>query len=211
MPLHRDERRTFPILDNFKNLIDIMKKIAIIFSLALLSFSASAQFTRTESDGFQIVATKSAVIRTGFSDRHPFKVSLTAARHPETGEWHHSLMIGVMELVSQAVPKGAVMLIKLSDESVIELVNQFDELQSRDFKGVLVPGSTMRTYTNYASYDISYEQMMSLMQGVKKVRLQHSGEIIDSEYKKEKWAEPISLQIEELRALKEQPDIREGF
>ena len=44
-----------------------------------------------------------------------------------------------------------------------------------------------------------------------KIRLQHSGEVVESIYKKDKWGEPVSTMILELGELMNQGDIREGF
>ena len=188
-----------------------MKKIILTLALALAAFSASAQYATTEGDGFRFVATKHKVIRTGMTDRHPFEVSITAAQNPENEEWNYSLLIGVMELISHAIPEGGVLLIKTTDGAVIELANQFDDLKSRDYEGRAVPGTAMRTYVNHGSYPITLEQLGEIATGVVKIRLQHSGEVVESNYKKDKWGEPMSTMILELGELMNQGDIREGF
>lgn len=189
----------------------IMKKIILTIALALAAFSASAQYATTEGDGFRFVATDHKVIRTGFTDRHPFEVSVTAAQNPETKEWSYSLLIGVMETISHAIPEGGALLIKTTDGTVIELANQFDDLKSCDYEGRAVPGTAMRTYVNHGSYPITLEQLGAIATGVVKIRLQHSGEVVESNYKKDKWGEPVSEMIMELNGLINQGDIREGF
>jgi hypothetical protein len=189
----------------------IMKKIILTLALALAAFSASAQYSTTEADGFRFVATKHKVIRTGMTDRHPFEVSITAAQNPENGEWSYSLLIGVMELISHAIPEGGVLLIKTTDDSIIELANQFDDLKSRDYEGRVVPGTVTRTFVNHGSYPITMEQLEALATGVVKIRLQHSGEVVESIYKKDKWGNPMSEMIMELGGLVNREDIREGF
>lgn len=193
------------------NIYYYMRKFAIICALLLVAFSASAQYSTTEADGFRFVATKHQVIRTGFTDRHPFEVSITAALNPANGEWNYSLLIGVMETVSHAIPEGGALLIKTTDGSVIELANNFDELESRDYEGRAVPGTAMRTFVNHGSYPVTVEQLGALATGVVKIRLQHSGEVVESNYKKDKWGEPMSTMILELNGLMNQGDIREGF
>lgn len=188
-----------------------MKKIALFIALIFVTFSASAQYSTTEADGFRFVATKHKVIRTGMTDRHPFEVSVAAAQNPETKEWSYSLLIGVMETISHAIPEGGALLIKTTDGTVIELANQFDDLKSRDYEGRLVPGTAMRTYVNHGSYPITLEQLGEIATGVVKIRLQHSGEVVESIYKKDKWGEPVSTMILELGELMNQGDIREGF
>lgn len=188
-----------------------MKKFAILFALILVSFSASAQYSTTEADGFKFVATKHQVIRTGMTDRHPFEVSICAAFNPETNLWSYSLLVGVMEMVSHAIPEGGPLLIKTTDGTVIELANEFDELKSRDYEGRVVPGTAMRTFVNHGSYPVTMEQLTALASGVQKIRLQHSGEVVESIYKKDKWGDPMFTMIQELNGLINQGDIREGF
>ena len=188
-----------------------MKKIALLIALSLVAFSASAQYSTTESDGFRFVASKHQVIRTGFSDKHPFEVSVSAALDPANGQWSYSLLVGVMEFVSRAIPEGGALLIKTLDGTVIELANEFDELKSRDYTGRINPGSSLVTYVNHGCYQVTLEQLEALSTGVQKIRLQHSGEVIESVYKKDKWGAPLAAMIQELKGLMNQGDIREGF
>lgn len=189
-----------------------MKRLAIVFALALLSFRASAQFTRTESDGFRTVGTKSEWIRTGMTDRHPLHVSITASLNPETGVWHHALSIGVSSLVSEAIPVGSVLLIRTKDGDVIELNNSLDALTSQDFKGTLIAGTSMVSYINQAMYDISEDDLRKLSSGVQKVRVQLASEAHDAIYKKDKWSAVLGPMLSELDELKNKPsDVREGF
>ena len=189
-----------------------MKRSAIVFALALLSISASAQFKRTEDDGFKIVATTSEWIRTGMSDRHPLRVGITASLDPKTNVWYHALSIGVSSLVSEAIPEGSVLLIRTMAGGVIELKNSLDALTSQDFKGTLVAGTTIVTYTNQAMYNLSEEDLHKIAtSGVQKVRVQLLGEVHDAAYKKDKWSAIISAQLRELEGLKGQGNIREGF
>lgn len=189
-----------------------MKKAIMMCVLVLaVSLGAFAQQSTTEADGLRVVSTKSEVIRTGMSDRYPFKVHLSAALNPQSGEWSYSLLVGVVEMSSRAVPKGGALLIKTADGSVVELANEFDELRSRDFQGTLVPGTSLISYVNFGSYSITREQLEALKGGVQKVRLQHLGEVVESVYKKDKWGAIISAQLGELVGLMGAGDIREGF
>lgn len=189
-----------------------MKKIILTIALNLAFFSASAQYSTAEGDGFCFVATKQQVIRTGMTDRHPFEVSIGATFNPETKEWSYSLIIGVMEMISRAIPEGADLLIRTTDGTVIELANEFDDLKSRDYEGRDVPGTVMRTYVNHGSYPITLEQLGALVSGVQTIRLlQHSGDVVESNYKKDKWGEPMSDMILEIGGLVNQGNIREDF
>ena len=146
-----------------------------------VSLGAFAQQSTTEADGFRVVVTKSEVIRTGMSDRYPFKVHLSAALNPQSGEWSYSLLVGVVEMTS------------------------------RDFQGALVPGTSLISYVNFGSYPVTRTQLEALKGGVQKVRLQHLGEVVESVYKKDKWGAIISAQLGELVGLMGAGDIREGF
>lgn len=169
--------------------------------------------TGKHSDGFRFVGSSAEVIRSGFTDRHPFEVAVTATFNPGTQEWEHALMIGVMSGGSEVIPEGAAILIRTGSGDVIESFNTLDELTSRDFYGTVGPTTGLISYTNHASYPVSEDDLTKIaMEGVKKVRIQLSGEYIDSEYKKDKWGEVIFAQLLELSTAKSgSGDIREGF
>lgn len=181
-----------------------MKRFVLLFAL-LLSLPTFAQ------DNFIFVATGLHNIRTGFSDRHPLDVCVSAASRDEGKTWAYSLVISVKDLVSRAIPKGGLLLIRTTSGEVFELRNEFDEVQSRDFSGTFVPGASMITYSNKGSYAVTLDQLRLLSSGVQKVRIEFSGEQVDSEYKKDKWGEPMELMLEEIAQKTAVNNIREGF
>lgn len=185
----------------------------VVVMLAALPCFGQSYDTGMHSDGFRFVGSSAEVVRTGFTDRHPFEISVTAAFNPTTQEWEHSLMIGVISITSEAIPEGAAILIRTGSGDVIESANTLDELSSRDFHGTVGPATGLISYTNHASYPISEDDLVKLARGgVKKVRIQLAGEFVDSEYKKDKWGEVILAQLRELSAAKNSSgDIREGF
>lgn len=103
------------------------------------------------------------------------------------------------------------MLLRSATGEVIELRNEFDELASRDFTGSLVPGTTILTYHNKGSYAVTLDQLKLLAYGVQKVRIAFLGEYIETEYKKDKWGEPMVLMLEEIAQKTVVNNIREGF
>lgn len=179
---------------------------------ALLSVDAFGQSYDSTADGIRTIASKSEWVRSGMSDRHPLKLSVVAMQNPKSGQWHHSLLLGVSSTISEAIPEGAILLIRTLSGDVIELKNSLDALTSQDFKGTIVAGTTIVTYTNQAMYDISEEDLRKLSGGVQKVRVQLSGETFDTEYRKDRWALVLGPMLAELQALKNKSsDVREGF
>jgi hypothetical protein len=181
-----------------------MKRFVLMIAL-LLSLPTFAQ------DNFIFVATGLHNIRTGFSDRHPLDVCVSAASSDEGKTWAYSLVISVKELVSRAIPKGGLLLIRTASGEVIELRNEFDEAQSRDFSGAMVPGTSIITYSNKGSYAVTLDQLRLLSSGVQKVRIEFSGEHVDSEYKKDKWGDPMALMLDEISQKTATNNVREGF
>lgn len=181
----------------------------------VLSLPAFAQTfdTGKGQDGFRFTGSKAEWVRTGFTDKHPLQIGLTAYQNPETGEWAYSLSIGVSSPVSEAIPVGAALLIRTGTDEVIESYNTLEELESRDFKGRIVEGTSLITYTNEGMYPISRDNLLKISeQGVKKARLQLVGESFDSEYKKDKWSRVIQEALVELdSAMQQSGDVREGF
>lgn len=171
-----------------------------------LSLQAFAQ-----QDSFRFVTSDPAVIRAGFSDRHPLDVHVAAAS-PDGGKtWTYSLVVSVSDLVSRAIPQGGLLLVRTLSDEVIELRNEFDELQSRDYEGSLVPGTAVVMYKNKGSYTVTLDQLEKIALGVRKVRIEFTGETVDSEYKKDKWSEPLTLMLQQVRATIATTDVREGF
>lgn len=179
---------------------------------AFLSVDALGQSYDSIADGIRTIASKSEWVKSGMADRHPLKLSVVAMQNLESGQWHHSLSLGVSSMISEAIPEGAILLIRTLSGDVIELKNSLDALTSQDFKGTLVAGTAIVTYTNQAMYDISEEDLSKLSGGVQKVRVQLAGETFDTEYRKDKWAAVLGPMLAELQALKNKPsDVREGF
>lgn len=179
---------------------------------ALLSVDAFGQSYDSTADGIRTIASKSEWVRSGMADKHPLQLSVVAVQNPDSGQWHHSLSVGVSSMISEAIPEGAILLIRTRSGDVIELKNSLDALTSQDFKGTIVAGTTIVTYTNQAMYDISEEDLRKLSGGVQKVRVQLAGETFDTEYRKDRWAPVLGPMLAELQALKNKSsDVREGF
>lgn len=192
-----------------------MKRIAIIFCLALHAVMASGQSriiyqNQDAKTGLRSFGTSEIIVRTGMTDRHPLKVSLLAMESAQG--WSYTLEIAVPELVSRAIPEGSILLLRAKSGEVLELSNVLQEAQSRDWVGTWIEGTTSKTYDNKASYRVTREQLEILASGVFKLRMQISGGAFDTEYKKEKFGAAINAHLSVIdSALSLESDLRLGF
>ena len=67
------------------------------------------------------------------------------------------------------------------------------------------------TYSNKGSYAVTLDQLRLLSSGVQKVRIEFTGEHVDSEYKKDKWGDPMALMLDEISQKTATNNVREGF
>lgn len=191
-----------------------MKRLLITVCL-LLSVAASAQSTLIYKDqdaktGLRSFVTSDIIVRNGMTDRHPMKLGVTVLE-TEQG-WVYSLSISVMELVSRAVPEGAILLVRTKSGEVLELTNNLGETESRDWVGRWIEGTAQKTYDNKASYRITREQLEALASGVLKVRMQLSGETFDTEYKKDRFGAAIKEHLAAIdQGISSAADLRSDF
>ena len=193
-----------------------MKSIIIcILAGVVLAFAASGQSkivyqNQDAETGFRSFGTSGIVVRTGMTDRHPLKVSLLAMESSQG--WSYTLEITLPELVSRAVPEGAILLLRTKSGEVFELANILSESVSRDWVGTWIEGTASRTYDNKASYLVTREQLEALSSGVLKLRMQISGGAFDTEYKKEKLGAVIGEHLLAISsAISSGSDLRSGF
>lgn len=184
-----------------------MKRLAfLLVALIVATFSAFSQ-----TDEFLSRTSSSSIIRTGLSDKHPLHVCVLAMSHDAGKTWKYSLQLLVSETTSRAMPKDALLLIRTRSGQTIELRNTLEELRSRDFIGETIQGSSVIMYKNKGSYDVTMEQLLAISGGVEKVRIAFLGAHVDSEYKKDRWGDPVKKMIEEINLQTAAFDIREGF
>lgn len=176
-----------------------MKRFALLALIILSAFCASAQTSKLiykyqdPSTGHRSLGTSYTIVRTGMTDRHPLKISLLA-RESADG-WQYSIEISINEIISRAVPQGAIMLLRTKSGEVLELKNSLNEAQSRDVVGEWIQGTANKTYDNKASYPVTLGQLQAISAGVSKVRLQLNGEYFDSDYKKDKFGSAVKDQL----------------
>ena len=181
----------------------------------MASFSAKAQSEllmnrQDPATGLRGLATTPVVVRNGMTDRHPLNVALLAGETPDG--WMYTLEVEVVEFVSRAVPKDAIMLLRTKSGEVIELKNDLDEAASRDWVGQWIEGTTSKTYRNRASYIVTREQLRAISEGVIKLRLQLSGEYFDTEYKKDRLGFVVKEHLTVIdAAIASGSDVRSDF
>ena len=186
---------------------------SVLFALAAWSASAQSQLVMNRQDpatGLKSLATNSVVVRNGITDRHPLSVALLAGQSSEG--WAYSLEVELVEVVSRAVPKGGILLLRTRSGEVIELKNDLDESRSRDVVGEWIQGTASKTYRNRASYGVTREQLAAISAGVVKIRLQLGGETFDTEYKKDRLGVVIESHLAAIDAeIAKGSDIRADF
>lgn len=192
-----------------------MKRYIISVFLALVTFSALAQSEllmnrQDPATGLRGLATAPSIVRNGMTDRHPLNVALLAGETPDG--WMYTLEVEVVEFVSRAVPKDAIMLLRTKSGEVIELKNDLDEVTSRDWVGQWIEGTASKTYRNRASYIVTREQLLAISEGVVKLRLQLNGEYFDTEYKRDRLGSVIKSHIAVIEeAIASGSDLRSDF
>lgn len=191
-----------------------MKKIIIVIALLIGAVTVHAQtseilFNSQEpTTGLNCMGTSDIIVRNGFTDRHPLKISILAV---ETSKgWTYSLEVAVCELISSAVPEGGVLLIRTKNDEVIELTNRLSETQSTDFVGQWIEGTASKTYYNKGSYSVTREQLEMIAGGVQKIRMQIGSGVFDTEYKKDRMGAAVAAHLAAIDAA-EAKDIRADF
>lgn len=182
-------------------IIFIMKKfiVAVCFLLSVVAASGQSKLIYQHHDaksGLRSFGTSDLIVRNGMTDAHPFKVSILAVETP-TG-WSYSLNIAVSEFTSRAVPEGSMLLLRAKSGEVFEFANTLNEFQSRDLVGQRMEGVARRIFYNKASYMITREHLETLSSGVLKLRMQLSGEVFDTEYKRDRLGAAIKAHLDSI-------------
>lgn len=195
-----------------------MKKVFIVALLSFCCIFSNAQNASrivindlNPETGGHGLGTSSILVRNGMTDKYPLKVHLLADNEGPDG-WQYTIRITVTQLVSLAIPKGAVLLLRTSSGEVIELANNLDNLLSRDPIGTWVAEASAMIYNNAGHYSVTRKQLESIASGVVKLRMQIGGNTFDTEYKKDRLGAAISEHMAVIdKAISESSDIRAGF
>lgn len=176
-----------------------MKKVVFILVAMMALCSAGAQEILVhdkDTAGNVFVASEYFVAR-DFTDRvvWEFNANLYVSKDPVYDTMKFDFEIGVFfHTLGTKIPVKAdgIMLIKLMDNSVIELncitkSNNVTGVKINSFSfGYSTYVSSNNTYSNWACYSISYNDLQRLKVGVKKVRVQTDNGFIEKEYSKDK-------------------------
>lgn len=192
-----------------------MKKIVLLIAVVLFPLLMSGQSTliynqQDAQTGLRAYGTSEIIVRNGITDEHPLKISLFA--FGPAPDWKYSLNVTTTEIVSRAIPKGAILLLRTANDEVIELTNSLEASRSQDFVGRWIEGTASKTYDNKGIYTVTREQLENISAGVAKVRMQLSGETFDTIYKKDKFGAALKAHLETIdSAISAGADLRSGF
>lgn len=192
-----------------------MKKALLTLFAAILwggGFAQTGVFVdKTDEDGSRFIASQSVNCRSGFTDRHPMIFAVTRFSMGDDVVW--SLDVDFPDMSSFKIPEGARMLIKLSDDSVVELKQARPTEQTQDIVGKYDTRTKMRIHTMRASYRATEEQLQEIAaKGVKKIRVERAVDSFDVNYKKELVGAAVKAGYAAVKAAAEKSsDIHEGF
>lgn len=176
-----------------------MKKFFAILTLVTIAFSVNAQniLVHDKDTNGNVFITSEYFVARDFTDRivWEFNTNMYVSKDPVYDTAKIEFMIGVFfHTLGAKVPvkEDGVMLIKLMDDSVIELQclaksNKITSVRVDAIKfGYSTYISNSNNYSNWACYSISYNDLQKLKVGVKKVRVQTNSGYIEKEYSKDK-------------------------
>lgn len=198
-----------------------MKKIALMALMLASSFAASAQkVTLNKIDDSFVLSTEEVVCRS-FTDRMVLSVSLTAIK--EGDETVFMVNNRVNTLAASKLPEDATVLYRTFDDEVLKFnsITESKTSSTQTFylgsgkKEISVKtykvGSTWhaKTYTNESniqtitsSFLVSEEELIKLMSGVKKIRIELYPDQYEKEFKKDKIGQALKSQYEKIKAYK---------
>lgn len=186
-----------------------MKKLFLCM-FAMVAMCANAQeISLDKSDeNTRLIMCASESMRS-FSDKVIFECSLSRSELFNKVTWQISLTI--KQLYPITINKDSRLLIKLKDDSIIELTSandQSDEIGNSQLVGT----SVITQYTIFPIYRVTEEQIAQISQGVKKIRVETSLDPIDKEFKKDKMGKIIEGQYKLIgERAKTSNNFREGF
>lgn len=185
--------------------------LASAFSLLAFSQNAEIIVDKINSDGSRFIGTNSINCRAGMTDRHPMEFAVT--RYSEGDKSALSIAVEFPSMHSFKIPKGGLLLIKLGDDSTIELHNTTPTEDTQDIIGKYDTYTKMRTHRMHASYGVNPEQMERIINStVKKIRVETAVETFDIEYKKDKVSSALRAQyLLVVQAAKNKKDLKSDF
>lgn len=143
-------------------------------------------------------------------DKVVFSVALNAEQN-KSGQVFYNFSLKATALSPITVPKGGKLLIKLMDDSIIELSTVMEYAGTvRDVHNV--NGFVFSDYTIFPTFLVTEEQIDKISKGVKKIRLETTMEPADKEFKKDKIGNIVSAEYELIKkALLQKKSFNDGF
>ena len=162
-----------------------MKKLIFIYSLLVLnclsSFSQDIEYDKTQN-GERSIMCKYEIVRS-MKDKTVFSVALSAEQNTEK-DLSYFFSLKTTSNTPITVPQGGRLLLKLDDDSIIELKTLTKYAGTvRDVHNI--NGYVFSDYTIFPSFPINEVQINKLAKGVKKIRLETTDGYRDTEIKKD--------------------------
>jgi hypothetical protein len=189
------------------------RKILMILSALSISLSCLAQqeglmTDKPGKDGSRFIGTYYHYMSSGFTDTNPVGLSIYSDINKK-----RILYFLSVRMSNVTYPKGGIMLIKTSEGEIIELKqiqNDYDTESSHYIPNVGV----VKKGTGF--YPITVEELNTINQdGIAKVRIETSGQVIDREYKEkqiERYKKEFSSMFSLiLKSISEKKDIYTDF
>ena len=169
-----------------------MKNILIIicFLCGINSFAQEIEYDKS-ANGERSIMCKYESIRS-MKDKTVFSVALSAEKNKENIT-SYFLSLKTTSGTPITVPEGGKLLIKLKDDTVIELRTLMEYAGTvRDVHNV--NGFVFHDYTIFPTFLVSEIQIEQISKGVKKIRLEATDGNKDKEFKKDKIGNAIKNQ-----------------
>lgn len=189
-----------------------MKKLLLFVFISLsslFSFSQTIEIDKVNEKGDRYISGSLEPIRS-LMDKYYFFVSLDAFQAKGDDEVTYSIVLRTNANSPISVPKGGRLLIKLEDDSVIELRTL---IEYSDKIGEVVTGAIVHTnYSVSPSFVVTPKQINKISEGVKKIRLETSLDPIDKVFKKDKMGRIIKEEYALIQeALQKDKSFSDGF
>lgn len=176
-----------------------MKKTTFLLAVLLVALNTFAQKIESDNtkDGERTIICSHENVRS-IKDKIVFSVALCLNQN-KSGENYYNLSLKTTSLSPITVPKGGKLLMKLLDDSIIELstIMEYDGTV-RDVHNV--NGYVYSDYTIFPSFLLTTEQIEQICKGVKKIRLETSTGAVDKDFKKDKIGGIISIEYDLIKS-----------
>lgn len=188
-----------------------MKKLLfLLFALsATLGVNAQKIIGDNTKDGLRYIGTDASVCR-NLKDKMVLSASLSASVYNGKTTYHFAPNLTYSSPCE--TPHNGKMLIKLFDDSIIELTTTSGDKQTvRDVHNI--NGMIYSDYTMRPLYDVAVEQLQEIIcKGIKKIRIETSPIIYDNEFKKDKIGKALGERYELIKnALSTNNSCSDGF